>query len=229
MKGGIVALVPFLILFLIILVIPLYNFLRTRSIRSQNNHVVKERGYIEIYIVYGVVFLIIALFWGELWNGRLPVDTLPAWSLILFWIIVAYILLTTVLPLILLPFNSTLRESVRSSYDDRLYPVTGRQLMMFVFVAVTVGIGEEVMYRGFLMSFAADELSVGQLAACSITAVIFGLSHFMQGVRGIVNSCLFGFAMGLLTLMTGSLALPIVIHILYDLKPILIARSLASK
>ncbi|MNR30975.1 CAAX amino terminal protease self- immunity [compost metagenome] len=98
---------------------------------------------------------------------------------------------------------------------------------MFVGVAVTVGICEEIMFRGFLQHYAM-ELGTSQLWAMVIISVIFGAGHFMQGLSGIISSTIFGLIMGYTYFTTGSLLVPIIIHILYDAKAIYITRVLQN-
>ncbi|WP_442950941.1 CPBP family intramembrane glutamic endopeptidase [Paenibacillus sp. GSMTC-2017] len=83
---------------------------------------------------------------------------------------------------------------------------------------------EEFIYWSFLYQIIISDFHFQPEWSDIITALIFGLSHFMKGFKGIINSLLFGLIMGYLFSVTGSLVVPIIIHILYDLKPIYISR-----
>lgn len=218
----------YVLLFLILLIIPLFNYFGTLYIRAENTSISKEKGYFQIYILYWVLFILVAL------NSPIskvmvqPEVSLSTSLTLLTWALAIYLFLTSILPLVLLNISS-FRETVRANYDEKLYPVSGKQQFMFVFVAITVGICEEIIYRGFINQFVIEQLNAGVVWSCIVTSAIFGISHFMQGIRGIINSLLFGLLMGFLVIWSGSLLLPIVIHVFYDLKPIIITRALQRK
>jgi membrane protease YdiL (CAAX protease family) len=50
------------------------------------------------------------------------------------------------------------------------------------------------------------------------SSTIFGVGHIYQGVAGAVQTALIGCVMGGMFLATGNLLLPIVVHILLDLR-----------
>ncbi|MBP1991395.1 CPBP family intramembrane glutamic endopeptidase [Paenibacillus eucommiae] len=135
-------------------------------------------------------------------------------------------IVTIVIPLIILPYSKLLREKVAENYDEKLYPVTSKQQFMFIFVSIIVGICEEIIFRGFMYTYIRDLLSISPWGSFLIVTIIFGLGHFMQGVSGMVSSSLFGLIMGYFYFTTGSLLVPILIHIAYDMKAIFITRVL---
>lgn len=103
-----------------------------------------------------------------------------------------------------------------------LLPVGGRERRWFGMVAVTAGVCEEVVYRGFLVRYL---MSVGHLslgAALVVSAVVFGLGHAYQGVLGMVGAGLLGYVLAQLYATTGSLWMPIVAHVLLDLRVLLL-------
>lgn len=211
---------------LILLIMPIINVIMVKRIKSSSyNDQAKERGYLLIYAVYWLLTLPIVLIDQTHYKTTImPFNTL--WDVII-WLLIAYTIVTVVLPFILLPFVKMLREKVAENYDSKLYPVTGRQQLMFIGVAVTVGICEEIMFRGFLQNYAVS-LGLSDLWALVITSVIFGAGHFMQGLSGVISSTIFGLIMGYLYFTTGGLLVPIIIHILYDAKAIYITRFLQN-
>lgn len=160
---------------------------------------------------------------GELFWPATTVTFALLWRIVL-WILIGYVTLTTIVPLALMPYNQQFKEMVRSHYDDRLYPTTTSQQIQFAFVTLTVGICEEIIYRGFMYHSFIDQFALSPTMSYLITSVLFGASHFMQGLRGISNSVMFGLIMGYLCMVTGSLLLPIIIHTAYNLRAIYIAR-----
>ena len=112
--------------------------------------------------------------------------------------------------------QASLRKQLESQPNVRMIlPATVREARVFSVVAITAGVCEEVLYRGYLLwylqSFGLDR------GAVVVAIVAFGLAHVFQGIRGIVGSGVAGaVAMGLY-LLTGSLVAPIVLHATMDL------------
>lgn len=212
---------------LILFGIPILNFLSVKRIKaSSHNDQAKERGYLLIYAVYWLLTLPIILLGRSYYTA--PSLSFNTFWHVLMWLLIAYLVFTVVLPFALLPFVKTLREKVSENYDAKLYPVTGKQQLMFIGVTITVGICEEIIFRGFLQHYVV-ELGLTELWSLIIVSVIFGAGHFMQGISGVISSLIFGLVMGYLYFTAGSLLLPIIIHILYDSKAIYITRVLQNK
>lgn len=212
---------------LIILGIPIMNVITVKKIKSSsNNDRAKERGYRLIYAVYWLLTLPILLTNQTYFTA--PVSPFNTFWHVIIWLLIAYMLFTVAPPFILLPFSQMLREKVAENYDAKLYPVTPKQQFMFVFVAITVGICEEIIFRGFLQHYAV-ELGLTELWSFVIISLIFGSGHFMQEFSGVISSTIFGLIMGYLYFVTGSLLVPIIVHILYDAKAIYITRVLQSR
>jgi membrane protease YdiL (CAAX protease family) len=103
-----------------------------------------------------------------------------------------------------------------------LLPVTAAERRSFVGVAVTAGIAEEVVFRGFLLVYLTDVLSMPVGPAMLVSAVLFGLAHAYQGPVGVLLTGLAGYWLAGLYVLTGSLLLPIVLHALVDLRLLLV-------
>ena len=89
-------------------------------------------------------------------------------------------------------------------------------LVMIGLIWIFAAFGEELVYRGYMMNRIAD-LCRGTRTAwivslCLISA-LFGLSHYQQGITGIVEEGSDGLILGLMYLASGrNLAIPIVAH-----------------
>jgi membrane protease YdiL (CAAX protease family) len=104
-------------------------------------------------------------------------------------------------------------------------PLTGVERTWWVFVALTAGICEEILYRGFLIHyFLAAPFHAGLTAAVIISALIFGLAHLYQGIAGVISTAILGLLFSAIFLMTGNLLLPMILHALIDLRILLILR-----
>ena len=85
----------------------------------------------------------------------------------------------------------------------------------FDLLSLTAGICEEILYRGILLTLVAD--LVGTWPAVVITSVIFGLGHAYQGAAGIVKTGGVGLLMAVLTVFSGSIFVPMLLHVALDL------------
>ncbi len=94
-------------------------------------------------------------------------------------------------------------------------PQTPSERRQFVWVAITAGVCEEILYRGVLMAILTP--LTGLWPAVALSSVIFGLGHAYQGFSGIAKTGLIGLVMALLTVYSGSLLVAIVLHAVVDL------------
>ncbi|MDZ4830343.1 MAG: type II CAAX endopeptidase family protein [Phycisphaerae bacterium] len=103
-----------------------------------------------------------------------------------------------------------------------ILPHNDAELRRFAVVALTAGICEEMLFRGFLTWYATQFVPVW--AAIVLVALSFGLGHAYQGVRGVALTALVGLVMACLCLMSGSLWLAMIAHALIDLNAGILAR-----
>jgi len=105
-----------------------------------------------------------------------------------------------------------------------LLPRSTRERRAFAAVAVTAGVCEETLYRGVLLAVAAalaPRLPAFWLAVLS--AVAFGLAHAYQGAFGVLTTTVLGGCLAVLYLGSGSLLLPVLYHVLVDLRVLVLA------
>ncbi len=126
-----------------------------------------------------------------------------------------------------LKLTRSARAEVREAVETQLrniepiLPHTRPEMLHFSGVALTAGLCEEVLYRGFLIWYLA--LLVPFAAAVAVSALLFGMAHAYQGVRGVLQTGLVGLALGLLYVLTGSLWVPMAVHAFVDLNSGLLA------
>jgi membrane protease YdiL (CAAX protease family) len=100
----------------------------------------------------------------------------------------------------------------------------GERLFMVLAAAPTAAIGEEIIYRGFVLTLLGG--AIGPWAANSVQALLFAFHHggVRQGLPALVTRAVFGFAFGVIVIKTGSLTIAIALHYLMDaalaLKPL---------
>jgi len=113
------------------------------------------------------------------------------------------------------------RKKIIQLFDsiELLLPNGWKERLLFAGVAVTAGFCEEVIYRGFMFYY-LDELGIGlsTMSIAVITSVLFGLAHYYQGWKNVIVTGLVGFAMARLFMSYDNLWIPIIVHIIIDLR-----------
>ena len=104
----------------------------------------------------------------------------------------------------------------RRSFGHLAYflPQTRRELRAFNGVSITAGVVEETIYRGFVFWYLLHFMPLW--ATVIVSSVFFGLAHGYQGAGGALRIGLVGLAFGGLYILTGSIWLPILGHVLLD-------------
>jgi membrane protease YdiL (CAAX protease family) len=98
-------------------------------------------------------------------------------------------------------------------------PLIGNLKLTLLFLALTwtlAAFGEEMVYRGYLMSRVADLFNRTRRAwiiSLVVVHVGFALAHAYQGLTGAIDEGLMGLLLGVIYLRTGrNLAVPIIAH-----------------
>ena len=82
-------------------------------------------------------------------------------------------------------------------------------------MALTAGICEELLYRGWLVNFIAV-LTHSAWAGVAIGGVLFGLAHAYQGPKGIMATGVLGLVFGAIFVLSGSLFPGQILHAAID-------------
>ena len=99
-------------------------------------------------------------------------------------------------------------------------PANKNEFFHFCFLAVTAGITEEIIYRGFIVNyllFVFGNSISGIGLAVLIPAIAFGGLHIYQGKVAVFKIILLAIIFGLIFVFSKSLYIVIVIHVLIDL------------
>jgi membrane protease YdiL (CAAX protease family) len=98
----------------------------------------------------------------------------------------------------------------------RIMPASRLERAGFAAVALTAGICEEILYRGYLV-YAFDRVLPSSWWSMALAAALFGVAHAYQGKQGIVATGLLGGFLGALYVASGSLWPGIFLHAVVDL------------
>jgi len=120
------------------------------------------------------------------------------------------------------------RREAKSSFGEAamLMPHDRRELRPFMVVAVTAGVCEEILYRGFLIWYVAQFTGTswpGMIAAVAISSIAFGVGHLYQGPPAAGKIVGFAVVAGTLYVVSGSLWLAIALHVFTDVAAGLLA------
>jgi membrane protease YdiL (CAAX protease family) len=100
-----------------------------------------------------------------------------------------------------------------------LLPATAQEKRVFAGLAITAGICEELLFRGFGIAYVRWLWpGASDAALIALTAASFGLVHLYQGARGVVLTTLVGAYLASVTVSAGSLLPAMVMHALLDLR-----------
>ncbi|HZB50184.1 MAG TPA: CPBP family intramembrane glutamic endopeptidase [Mycobacteriales bacterium] len=115
-------------------------------------------------------------------------------------------------------------EVVAPAEVSALMPGTAAERRAFAGLAVTAGVCEEVLFRGVLLAVAAalaPGLDPWRLVL--VSALAFAVTHTYQGLAGMLTSFVLGGSLAVLFLGSGSLLLPVLYHVLVDLRVLVLA------
>lgn len=115
------------------------------------------------------------------------------------------------------PYNpqSLVREIERSAAVKFLLPQTDEEYRWSIGVSFAAGICEEIVFRGFLYWQLAQYIPL--IPAVILTNFIFALCHFGTGIKNASLAFGLGILFSVIFLYTGSLWLPMLVHVLTDI------------
>lgn len=144
---------------------------------------------------------------------------IPPWQEVkLTWLAVAWSVLAA-LPLLAglvwtIHTRWTIFVQLRHYVQERIVPLfVGCSLFELALISGFAGIGEELFFRGLLQTglTAATSVWIG----LGLTSLIFGLAHFISLMYAVL-AALIGLYLGILFIAFDNLAVPVIVHALYD-------------
>ena len=98
---------------------------------------------------------------------------------------------------------------------ELIIPQNGGELARFYLLSVTAGIVEELLWRGYLIWYLGQVMPLW--AAALVSTIGFGLAHAYQGLANLPKITLVGAVFAGLYLLSGSIWLPILLHVAVDI------------
>lgn len=97
----------------------------------------------------------------------------------------------------------------------RFLPDSNPELVIFLLLAFTAGICEELLYRGWLQNVIVNSTGVVWLGVVG-SSIIFGFGHAYQGKMGIIYTSIIGMVLGVVFVVTKGLIAGQVVHAAID-------------
>jgi len=173
---------------------------------------------IPVYLSSGVIILLLG--WGGLVvgtreMGRELMGLGPvAGGAFLFWTGAAT---AGVLALQLGFLVGRLRFGIRETpILHQLLPRTGPEKVVFAFLSLAAGVGEEIAFRGFAVP-GLLLLTGSAWGGALASSLAFGVLHGYQGWLGVLRTGIMGFVLAAVFLLSGSLWPAILAHAILDL------------
>ncbi len=102
------------------------------------------------------------------------------------------------------------------SIAKRVLPRNFREFLPYVALAVTAGVCEEYLYRGFALA-ALSGAGLPTWLVVALTSLLFGLAHTYQGRSGVAGTTVLGLLFGTFRILTESLFPVAIWHAVVDI------------
>jgi uncharacterized protein len=136
------------------------------------------------------------------------------------WAVVAFALLYALDTVISVSTKKRLAASI-NDWKKRtpFMPTKKRELPGFFLLCLCAGIFEEVVYRGYLVtyySYLFESSAARQSLSVVLPALVFSMSHFYQGTKAVIKIFIFSVFFGYIFIQSGSLLIVMLIHLLVN-------------
>jgi uncharacterized protein len=154
------------------------------------------------------------------WHGRPWADLGLIWhggtraSFALIGVAIVVVGVAAQLPRVFRDPETLARIRRRLAHMPRMIPAGDHEMRLFYVLSFTAGVCEEFLFRGFLFWYALHFMPWGWAAAA--TVLLFGIGHSYQGPTGIITTAIAGAVFMGLYLVSGSLYLSMLVHMLMD-------------
>lgn len=111
------------------------------------------------------------------------------------------------------------REEKEEWFDRSSFlPHSLNELTAYILLCLCAGIFEEIIYRGFMVNYFLENVSLGiPWTAIIVPAILFSLAHFYQGWAAVLKISVLAILLNLIFIYTQSLYPTMIIHFAIDL------------
>lgn len=107
------------------------------------------------------------------------------------------------------------RRGPLQAVAERILPHSTEEIFPYLALAITAGLCEEFLYRGFTMAV-LSRLGMQAWAVVLLSSILFGLAHSYQGRGGVIVTLLLGLGLGASRMAYDSLVPAILWHTAID-------------
>jgi membrane protease YdiL (CAAX protease family) len=207
-----------LVLFLVV-AMPIWDRGETRRLKTSTDPNVRRDGYIKTIVWQLVVcaILIATVPFQKLYQLPATAQSIPKIRGDLLIPIVVGLTLGVLAPIFV--FRKKPETAKQLEAISFFLPQTRLERWVFALMCFTVGICEELIFRGFLIQYVhALPLGFGWAVSVVLAAIVFGIDHGYQGWLGIITTTCLAFVFTALFWMSGTLLLPMIFHVAIDLR-----------
>lgn len=214
-----------LFFFSIIVGYPVWDYFYMKKIN--NNLIHKWRIYWQTMVTQWILVIIFLTYWfltkhsfNELFFLESLLFSFQTEDILAFGLGIG---ISIVMLVMIVSFSQKIRRKIAAVLAEEsiqfLIPKTFGDRLLFLFVAITAGFCEEIIFRGAMLYYLSNlsyELSIITIGI--ISSMLFGIIHLYQGWKGVLQTTYLGGVLFFLYVGTGSLWIPIVLHIIVDVK-----------
>ncbi|MBB3868691.1 CPBP family intramembrane metalloprotease [Parageobacillus toebii NBRC 107807] len=222
------------IFILLSIMYPILDYFWMKRINNDKERLNKKKMYVQIIFIQWVTVGIIALYWrmthrdfqdlGFINNLADIKDFLLGFLVsLLFALIINFIIIMNV---------KSIKKKLYQQLEiiEFMLPEDFKERMLFVLVALTAGFCEEVMFRGFMFYYLKElPFHIPLFVIAMITSIIFGTAHLYQGWKNVIGTGLMGFSLACLYIYFGTIWVPMIIHIIIDLRVAILPSKIKVK
>ncbi|MDZ4753992.1 MAG: type II CAAX endopeptidase family protein [Phycisphaerae bacterium] len=225
----IAALVEHLVAFAIIVLAPIVAMRQFRRLRAMDDPTGSARRRIYVGTIVRQWSVTVIALWAALSQERtlaeLGLAPPAGWSFLGMFAVLSLFMAILLFQQHMFATGMVSIEVIRSKLGSiaKVLPHDLRDLRVFGLVALTAGVCEEVLFRGFLVAYFAQWMAWP--LALTLSCAVFGMAHAYQGWSGIVKTTVAGAVLALSYTISGSLWIGMAAHALLDLNAGLLAQQ----
>lgn len=183
-----------------------------------------------LYYSNGLVLwgMTVAVLIGWWWQGRNFGQLGLQWGQLPFsgtaWLLLGLFVLLYSLDVLVEIGSETRRAKTKNHLKQKVgfLPDNATEFSHFIFLAITAGVCEEIVFRGYFITYARNvlegiDVSLGIILALLLPALSFAVAHLYQGWKAVVKIVLMAILFGAFFLETAMLWPLMLVHIVVDL------------
>lgn len=222
-------LVDHLLVFWLVFVSPVWDWLDTRALKTHSTRKTRLRYYRQTIVI--LVFAAGVACWSNGIESFLTLDAIGIHEPLLerhssLWWLLTVLVLIAVLLQWALPVTQILVKYRKLPFLEMqqlqplrfVLPASPSERRWYAALGVTAAFCEEVLVRGFFLRYLhTSPFHLGIVWAVVVAGVVFGANHIYQGIKGAIVTGVTGLVFTAILLVTGSLWLGMVFHAVTNL------------